>query len=136
MYRNNSQSGSAAVTSLDLVLGVVCATSLYWLGLYEESHPPWMGRLFHADPPANRRRTELWHHPKLTGYRLIVLTLTTVFGISKAVLMYNGQYTAPNILDWQFGVICIIGLFWLGWYETSHPPWMRWMFDDDTAGTR
>ncbi|TDL19147.1 hypothetical protein BD410DRAFT_727488, partial [Rickenella mellea] len=58
--------------------------------------------------PSTHPSTEIWQHPKLTGYRLIVLTLTTVFGISKAVLMYNGQFTAPNILDWQFGVICII----------------------------
>ncbi|TDL19153.1 hypothetical protein BD410DRAFT_683016, partial [Rickenella mellea] len=70
-------------------------------------------------------------HPQLTGYRIIVLFLTTVFGVWKAALMYKGLNFVPNMLDWGFGVVCIIGLYWLGLYEESHPRKLRWLFSDD-----
>ncbi|TDL19145.1 hypothetical protein BD410DRAFT_727524 [Rickenella mellea] len=81
--------------------------------------------------------TEEWHHPRLTGYRIIILVLTVIFGIWKAALMYMGQNIAPNMLDWEFGVVCITGLYWLGWYEKSHPAWMGWIFAENYyTGTR
>jgi hypothetical protein len=52
-----------------------------------------------APKPANKP----WR-PKLTGYRLLYIVLTAGFGISKAVLSYEGYSTAPNTLDWIYGV--------------------------------
>jgi hypothetical protein len=44
-------------------------------------------------------------HPKLTGYRLIVIALTVGFGLSKAILCYKGKSIAPITLEWVFGVV-------------------------------
>ncbi|TDL13801.1 hypothetical protein BD410DRAFT_779116 [Rickenella mellea] len=133
LHRNN-HADPKVVTSLDLALSVVCATALYWLGLYEESHPPWMRRWLFSENTRTRTPRRVgyeWHHPQLTIYRTIVLTLTTLFGTWKAVLSYMGQSTAPNMLEWQFGVVGIIWLFWLGWFEECHPEWMHSIFAED-----
>ncbi|KAF9480520.1 hypothetical protein BDN70DRAFT_877510 [Pholiota conissans] len=55
--------------------------------------------------PSTRRPTR---YPKLTGYRLLVIFLTAGFGLSKAKLSYNGQSTAPNTLDWLYGVVAFL----------------------------
>lgn len=48
--------------------------------------------------------------PALTGYRLLVIILTSSFGLSKAVLTYQGQSIAPTTLDVVFGVVVALGL--------------------------
>ncbi|TDL14462.1 hypothetical protein BD410DRAFT_681061, partial [Rickenella mellea] len=70
-------------------------------------------------------------HPKLTGYRIILISLTALFGISKAILSYRGQSVAPTSLELLFGVVCSIALYWLGLYEKRPPPSLRWMFKRD-----
>lgn len=55
--------------------------------------------------PSARRSS---HFPKVTGYRLLVIGLTAGFGLSKAKLSYQGQSTAPNTLDWLYGVIAFL----------------------------
>ena len=47
--------------------------------------------------------------PLVTGYRLLVSLLTLIFGMSKAVLSYQGQSTAPTTVDWVFGVLVTLG---------------------------
>ncbi|KJA28152.1 hypothetical protein HYPSUDRAFT_34514 [Hypholoma sublateritium FD-334 SS-4] len=54
------------------------------------------------------RRSIGSHFPKVTGYRLLVIGLTAGFGLSKAKLSYQGQSTAPNTLDWLYGVIAFL----------------------------
>ena len=54
------------------------------------------------------RRSAGSHFPKVTGYRLLVIGLTAGFGLSKAKLSYQGQSTAPNTLDWLYGVIAFL----------------------------
>ncbi|TDL23941.1 hypothetical protein BD410DRAFT_129557 [Rickenella mellea] len=83
-----------------------------------------------TEAPTPRKEKEEWHHPKLTGYRILVIGLTSLVGILKAVLTFKGQSAAPNVLDWLLGVVCVVCLYWLGWYEKSHPTWMHWLFNN------
>ena len=46
---------------------------------------------------------------KVTGYRLLNVTLVLTFGVSRVVLKYHGQTVAPTILAWVMGVIITIG---------------------------
>ena len=63
----------------------------------------------HADTQHPQEHTgHRAHHPGLTGYRLLVILLTAIFGLSKAGLSYNGQSTAPTTLDWMYGVVVFI----------------------------
>jgi len=73
--------------------------------------------------------------PKLTGYRLLVVSTTVAFGSAKAILTSQGRKLAPTTLEWIFGIIITllsgfshlcrsfdnplrhIRLIWLGWYE-------------------
>ncbi|TDL18096.1 hypothetical protein BD410DRAFT_831076 [Rickenella mellea] len=126
----NSQ--SYPVTSLDLVFGVVCFIGLYWLGLYEESHPPWTRWLFKSittsvQMQAPRPDEQGWHHPKLTGYRIILIVLAAVFRIAKGILAFNGRTAAPNLLYWQFGVfdldVSAVGLGANAQWDASQVIW-------------
>ncbi|KAF9563949.1 hypothetical protein CPC08DRAFT_632125 [Agrocybe pediades] len=72
-------------------------------------------------------------HPRVTGYRILVVGLTTGFGLSKAKLSYQGYSTAPNTLDWLYGVLGFLLLYWLGIYERHAAHNMPWMFEIDYA---
>ncbi|TDL15767.1 hypothetical protein BD410DRAFT_756059, partial [Rickenella mellea] len=74
-----------------------------------------------------------WHHPALTGYRLILITLTVSFGLSKALLAYRGRSSQPTTLEWIFGVVIGLILYWLGWYEDKDEMFYRipWLFEKD-----
>ncbi|TDL19152.1 hypothetical protein BD410DRAFT_805936 [Rickenella mellea] len=52
------------------------------------------------------RRKEEWHHPKLTGYHILVITVTASFGVSKAVLSSQGKSVEATSMD------LILGVFW------------------------
>jgi hypothetical protein len=47
-------------------------------------------------------------HPKLTGYRALVLALTCVFALLKAILTYHGKFIAPVTLEWVFNVLVFL----------------------------
>ncbi|KAF8591709.1 hypothetical protein K439DRAFT_1326159, partial [Ramaria rubella] len=68
---------------------------------------------------------------KLTGYRLLILVLTTSFGTLKAILSLKGQSIVPNSLDLAFGVLVTLALWWLGLYESIDPPIFTWFFHVD-----
>ncbi|KAF9221699.1 hypothetical protein BS17DRAFT_647368, partial [Gyrodon lividus] len=70
---------------------------------------------------------------KLTGYRLLVVSLTIVFGTAQAVLTLQGQKSAPPTLGWVFGVVITLFLIWLGWYENvrSHETLRYRLFEKD-----
>jgi len=76
--------------------------------------------------------TSTWH-PKLTGYRLIVIVLTVGCGLSKAILSYKGKTITPITLEWVFGVVIFLVLYWLGLYENHDPRVMPWLFETDYA---
>jgi len=94
------------------------------------------GRLY-ANPQLVQQHTEhRTHHPGLTGYRLLVILLTAIFGLSKAGLSYHGQSTAPTTLDWIYGVVVFILLYWLGIYEKHTLHDLGWFFEEDYLSLR
>lgn len=58
-------------------------------------------------PSEQLTATSSWH-PKLTGYRLMVIVLTVGFGLSKAILTYRGESIAPTTLEWVFSVVVFL----------------------------
>ncbi|TDL18184.1 hypothetical protein BD410DRAFT_843030 [Rickenella mellea] len=71
-------------------------------------------------------------HPKLTGYRLLFIILTLSFGLSKAALAYQGQSVSPTTLEWIFGVVIGLALYWLSLYENDANAYlMPWLFEFD-----
>ena len=46
---------------------------------------------------------------KVTGYRLLNVTVLCAFGISRVVLMYQGQTAVPTTLEWVMGVVIATG---------------------------
>jgi hypothetical protein len=43
-------------------------------------------------------------HPKLTGFRLLVISLTVGLGIAKAITTLHGQVWTSVTLEWMVGV--------------------------------
>ncbi|KDQ50626.1 hypothetical protein JAAARDRAFT_581279 [Jaapia argillacea MUCL 33604] len=70
-------------------------------------------------------------HPPITGYRFLVTITAVCFGLAKAVLSYLGYSTAPNTVDWVFGVLVTISLYWLGLYEASATEVLPALFETD-----
>ena len=48
---------------------------------------------------------------KLTGYRLLNISVILAFGISKAVFAYRGQSVVPTTLEWVAGTF--LALMWV-----------------------
>ncbi|TDL19097.1 hypothetical protein BD410DRAFT_727601 [Rickenella mellea] len=72
-------------------------------------------------------------HPTITTYRLLVTCITAGFGLFKVWLAYNGLSVTPTTLEWIFGVIMALALFWLGLYEEEAPKSCSWLFEKDMA---
>ncbi|TDL24732.1 hypothetical protein BD410DRAFT_718406 [Rickenella mellea] len=70
---------------------------------------------------------------KLTGYRLIVILTTAGFGLSKAALSYHGKSTAPTTLEWLYGIVITVGLYWIGLYEHNSSQRLPLLFTKDYA---
>jgi hypothetical protein len=47
-------------------------------------------------------------HPPVTGYRIIVTAAAISFGMTKAMLSYRGQQTAPTTVEWAYGVVVTV----------------------------
>ncbi|TDL13660.1 hypothetical protein BD410DRAFT_846728 [Rickenella mellea] len=143
---------SIGPTTLEWVFAVVICLFLYFLGLFETHAPlsaPWLfekdcmfvcWQLLHAfkwSTPTYRSDERSIGmlikppHPSITGYRILLVLITTTFGSIKAVLSYQGHTTSPTTLDWAFGVVIIIGLYWLGLYQMSTVQVLPALFDTD-----
>ncbi|TFK32257.1 hypothetical protein BDQ12DRAFT_566462, partial [Crucibulum laeve] len=70
-------------------------------------------------------------HPKVTAYRLIVIVLTFGFGLAKAIVTYQGKAIYSVTLEWIFGVVIFLFLYWLGLYENSCTKTMPSLFHVD-----
>ncbi|KAF9008384.1 hypothetical protein BDQ17DRAFT_1236974, partial [Cyathus striatus] len=70
-------------------------------------------------------------HPKLTVYRLLVVITTIGFGISKAVLSYQGRTIVPVTLEWFLEPLMRSKLYWLGLYESNTIGLMPYLFTTD-----
>ncbi|KDQ50622.1 hypothetical protein JAAARDRAFT_186087 [Jaapia argillacea MUCL 33604] len=143
---------SVASTTLEWTFSVVVSLFLYWLGLYQDNAPATAGWLFERDyavyiwsflsicsyPRPTYRTDERSTvmliknlHPPITGYRFLVTMTAVCFGLAKAVLSYLGYSAAPNTVDWVFGVLVTISLYWLGLYEASATEVLPALFETD-----
>lgn len=68
----------------------------------------------HFNEAPVRERRHGAHFPRMTGYRILTVALTAGFGSYKAKLSYEGYSTAPNTLDWLYGVV--VFLMWVLFY--------------------
>ncbi|KDQ53914.1 hypothetical protein JAAARDRAFT_60998 [Jaapia argillacea MUCL 33604] len=84
------------------------------------------------DPQKSRSLPVPWY-PKVTGYRLLVIVLTAAFGLSKALVSYNGRTFVPITIEWVYGVVVSLALYWLGLYETTYPELFPRLFEKDYA---
>ncbi|KAI9435757.1 hypothetical protein H4582DRAFT_1968557 [Lactarius indigo] len=69
----------------------------------------------------------------LTGYRLLNMATVFSFGITKGILTYMGQSTAPTTLDWVGGALLAVALYWIGLYEQENAKKWGWFFQVDLA---
>jgi len=69
----------------------------------------------------------------LTCYRLLNMTIVFSFGITKGILTYMGQSTAPTTLDWVSGALLAVALYWIGLYEQQDAQKWEWFFQVDLA---
>ncbi|KAF4613855.1 hypothetical protein D9613_007966 [Agrocybe pediades] len=76
-------------------------------------------------------------HPRLTPYRLCVLTTTLGLGTTKAIATQKGSTVLPTTLEWISGVALFLAFFFTGKYDSqsntdagTHPYW-SWIFRMD-----
>ncbi|KAI0040581.1 hypothetical protein FA95DRAFT_1566279 [Auriscalpium vulgare] len=96
---------------------------------------PNSGKASTAYPPTSSYHSQLptpdASPVKLTGYRLLNITLTLVFAIGKAVLSLLGFSMMPTALEVVSVVVIANGLYILGFYESGRPPVWPWLFHED-----
>ncbi|KDR71927.1 hypothetical protein GALMADRAFT_253721 [Galerina marginata CBS 339.88] len=75
----------------------------------------------------------LWH-PKVTPYRLIVLSTTIGLGTAKAILAQEGsaQYVSTTF-EWIGGTVIFLILFMINPYDSGAPSprYLSWLFEPD-----
>ncbi|KIJ12929.1 hypothetical protein PAXINDRAFT_82093 [Paxillus involutus ATCC 200175] len=86
-----------------------------------------------SNPPSVPLPDSTPDKPKLTGYRLLVVSLTIGFGTAQAILTYQRHTFTPTTLGWIFGIVITLFLAWLGWYENirSYANLRYWLFERD-----
>ncbi|KAF8460710.1 hypothetical protein DFH94DRAFT_123393 [Russula ochroleuca] len=70
---------------------------------------------------------------KLTGYRLLNMSVVFVFGLTKAILTYMGWSVMPTTLDWVSGAFLAVCLYWIGLYEPVCSKKLEWFFQVDVT---
>jgi len=68
---------------------------------------------------------------KLTGYRLLNMSVVFTFGMAKAILTYMGRSAMPTTLDWIGGALLAVILYWIGLYEPECSEKWEWFFQVD-----
>ncbi|KAI0045595.1 hypothetical protein FA95DRAFT_1573701 [Auriscalpium vulgare] len=91
-----------------------------------------------ADPstsdPSPSRPLLLIKSPALTDQgRILSSALFAAFGISKAVLSYQGQSAAPTKLELISGILSASLLYWLSLFEAVEPSVLTWLLHYDYA---
>lgn len=91
------------------------------------------------------------HHPPITGYRILVSTVVTIFGVGKMMCSYMGLNTTPNAIEWVFAaivstrsvhvafcvffdvqlLIMLVSLYLLGLYEDNTCDLLPFLFTED-----
>ncbi|KAI0093275.1 hypothetical protein BDY19DRAFT_903041 [Irpex rosettiformis] len=70
---------------------------------------------------------------KITGYRIMTTSTLLICGTWKAIATYRGKAILSADLDLVAGMILALLVYWLGIYETSDPPCLKWFFHKDYA---
>ncbi|KAJ7061735.1 hypothetical protein C8F01DRAFT_145350 [Mycena amicta] len=109
--------GAANMTQENIEMGPLSAMDWYPGPIY--ANPP--------PTPGPRRRI------KITPWRLLNTTVLLGFGISKTVLSFRGETTAPNILDWALGVLWGLIAYWGSIVEAETPEDFPWLFGHDLS---
>ncbi|TEB33259.1 hypothetical protein FA13DRAFT_196916 [Coprinellus micaceus] len=142
--------GSSCSVTLEWISGIIILILTFFLSRYETHDDPKPHWLFKYDLLDGIRA--LWHRPSsyggedrysepppairgplVTGYRLLVSMSALVFGVVKATLSYLGYKTAPTVVEWVFGVVMTVSLYWLGMYENSPTADLPWLFVRDCS---
>ncbi|TFK31440.1 hypothetical protein BDQ12DRAFT_694141 [Crucibulum laeve] len=82
-------------------------------------------------PPTTVDSSVLSWHPKLTPYRLCVLSLTISLGTAKAIATYRNESVVPITIEWFSGVVVFLVLYVSGNYEYETNRKTSWFFDYD-----
>ena len=62
---------------------------------------------FIVDNSTQARNAQSWH-PKITPYRVAIISTTLCLGTVKAVLTQQGTSIAPITLEWIMGVVLML----------------------------
>ncbi|KAJ7061736.1 hypothetical protein C8F01DRAFT_1138259 [Mycena amicta] len=85
----------------------------------------------HPRPIDDTRTPGSRPHVKVTPWRLFNTAVLLGFGISKSVLIFHGETTAPNNLDWVLGVAWGLIAYWGSIVEAENPAIFPWLFKPD-----
>ncbi|KDR71381.1 hypothetical protein GALMADRAFT_159537 [Galerina marginata CBS 339.88] len=110
----DSDSGNDAPRFLSWLFQPDCMNSA-WRVLATISVP--CPRYTSEERPTISDPNSLSEHPPITFYRILVCSVVTAFGMSKAVLGYYGFSTAVTWTDWALAVPITTSLYVLGLYE-------------------
>ncbi|KDR67031.1 hypothetical protein GALMADRAFT_283687 [Galerina marginata CBS 339.88] len=86
--------------------------------------------------PPQRSRPLRWH-PKITPYRLVILTTTIGLGTAKSVVTQRGSPLLPVTLEWFTATVLFLLLFSVSSYDCGEvaPPSLSWLFKPDCMNT-
>ncbi|KAN0136614.1 hypothetical protein V8E53_005661 [Lactarius tabidus] len=70
---------------------------------------------------------------KLTVYRLLNMTTTLAFCLTKGILACKGLSTVPTTLDCVSGGVLVVVLYWVGLYDGRDSKKWEWFFQVDLA---
>ncbi|KDR67394.1 hypothetical protein GALMADRAFT_232064 [Galerina marginata CBS 339.88] len=87
---------------------------------------------FIVDNSIQARNTQSWH-PKLTPYRVAIISTTLCLGTAKAVLTQQGRSFAPITLEWIMSVVLMLVFQISSDYDSGGraPSFLSWFFTFD-----
>ncbi|KAF6753544.1 hypothetical protein DFP72DRAFT_901982 [Ephemerocybe angulata] len=149
---SSQDGGTRTSVTIEWVSGVVVTLLAFFISQYEakeSAYPQWLFKtdMVMAVRPFLRRlgitiprySTEERtvdplikpKHPSVTGYRILVTGTAISLGLTKAIVAYLGHTTVPTTLEWIYGILVTLSLYWLGLYELSTKEVMPYLFITD-----
>ncbi|KAF9008407.1 hypothetical protein BDQ17DRAFT_146835 [Cyathus striatus] len=87
---------------------------------------------FYSTEVQRRRQSSVANkHLPIRCYDLLVTLSTTVVGMTKSILAYQGRNTAVTAIEWVGTVVLGVGLYWLGLYASNPIGLMPYLFTTD-----
>ncbi|KAJ3505941.1 hypothetical protein NMY22_g17410 [Coprinellus aureogranulatus] len=148
---STSDGGSSTSVTIEWITGIVVLLLTFFLTRYyepkDEAKPYWLFKYDVVDRirtlgiPIPLYDTEELPAERLiksgtlpvSGYRILVSLCVISFGTTKALLAYRGlsSHGAPTAVEWVYGILVTVSLYWLGMYEASSKEVMPWLFVTD-----